>query len=131
MERRIRHLEMIQQIITRFDTNSFLLRGWGVTLITAIIALNTKEPDKTYFLIAYLPILVFWILDSYFISVKRRYRALYNYVRKLPDKKIDFSLDSKPFEKGKNTWHRACFSSFPLTFYGTLFFIVLAASLLF
>jgi hypothetical protein len=128
MDKKIKHLEMIQMTISKFDNNSFLLRGWAVTLVTAAIALNTKQSDKSFFLIAYLPIAVFWIFDGYFVSVKRRYLALYNHVRKLPDKKIDFSMDSKPFKKGKNTWKSGCFAHFPLVFYGTLLFLVIVVS---
>ena len=33
IEIKIRHLEMIQAVITRMASNSFMLKGWAVTLI--------------------------------------------------------------------------------------------------
>lgn len=60
MEKKLKHLEMIQNIINRMANNSFLLKGWAVTLVAGIFALSNKEADKIYFLVAYIPVLVFW-----------------------------------------------------------------------
>ena len=38
-EARVQHLELIQGVIGRMGQNSFLLKGWSVTLVTALIAL--------------------------------------------------------------------------------------------
>ena len=54
---------MIQGIINRMASNSFALKGWAVTLVAGIFALASKDTDKIYFLIAYVPIVVFWFLD--------------------------------------------------------------------
>ena len=37
MEKKIKHLEMIQAVIVRMGNNSFLLKGWSVTLISAYL----------------------------------------------------------------------------------------------
>ena len=65
MEQKIRHLEMIQAVITRMATNSFMLKGWAVTLVAGIFILSARESDAVYFLIAYVPVILFWFLDSY------------------------------------------------------------------
>lgn len=52
--------------------NSFLLKGWAVTLIAGIFALSSNDTDKLYFLVAYIPILVFWALDSYYLCLSFR-----------------------------------------------------------
>lgn len=92
MEKKINHLEMIQGIINRMASNSFALKGWAVTLIAGIFALAGKDADKMYFLVAYIPIIIFWGLDSYYLLQERLYRALYDKVRLLPEEKIDFSM---------------------------------------
>lgn len=56
---KITHLEMVQGIINRMASNSFMLKGWAVTLVAGIFALASKDTDKLYFLIAYIPIVVF------------------------------------------------------------------------
>lgn len=56
MEQKMKHLELIQEVIKRMANNSFLLKGWTVTLVTGILALASKDTDKQYFWIAYIPI---------------------------------------------------------------------------
>lgn len=101
---KITHLEMVQGIINRMASNSFMLKGWAVTLVAGIFALASKDTDKLYFLIAYIPIVVFWGLDSYYLLQERLYRALYNKVRLLNEKDIDFSMKAtkEEFNSEKN-----------------------------
>ena len=73
MENKIKHLELIQGVINRMAGNSFALKGWAVTLIAGIFALASKDADKIYFLVAYIPITVFWGLDSYYLLQERLY----------------------------------------------------------
>ena len=90
MENKIKHLEIIQGVINRMAGNSFALKGWAVTLVAGIFALASKDADKLYFLVAYIPIIVFWGLDSYYLLQERLYRSLYDKVRLLPEDMIDF-----------------------------------------
>ena len=102
-------------------SNLFLLKGWTITLIAALFALAAKDSDRTYFLIAYLPALMFWTLDGYFLSQERRFRALYDHVRKLEESDIDFSMDTSAFRsEGRNTWLGAMFSGTLLIYDGAL-----------
>lgn len=59
MEKKLKHLEMIQAVINRMANNSFMLKGWTVTLVAGIFALASKDADKMYFLIAYIPLIIF------------------------------------------------------------------------
>ena len=61
MDNKVNHLEMIQGVISRMASNSFALKGWAVTLVAGIFALSSKDADKLYFLVAYIPIIVFCI----------------------------------------------------------------------
>ena len=79
-EAKIRHLEMIQGVVTRMTQNSFTLKGWAVTLVSALFALAVVGTDQIYYLLAYLPIIVFWFLDSYYLHMERRYCTLYDEV---------------------------------------------------
>jgi len=45
-------------------SNLFLLKGWMVTLIAALFALAAKGSKDFYFLLAYFPTFMFWIIDS-------------------------------------------------------------------
>lgn len=97
-ENKLKHLEMIQGIINRMASNSFALKGWAVTLVAGIFALASKDSDKIYFLIAYVPIVVFWFLDSYYLLQEKLFRSLYGKVRQLPENKIDFDMNTKKDE---------------------------------
>jgi hypothetical protein len=121
MENKQKHLEFIQSAVGRMASNLFLLKGWTITLIAALFALAAKDADRTYFLIAYLPALMFWALDGYFLSQERRFRALYDHVRNLPESAIDFSMDTSSFSSEmRNTWLGAMFSRTLLVYYGAL-----------
>lgn len=50
---------MIQGIINSLASNSFALKGWAVTLVAGLFALSSKETDKLFFYITYVPIVVF------------------------------------------------------------------------
>lgn len=119
MENRIKHLELIQGIITRMAGNSFMLKGWAVTLVSGIFVLASKDTDKLYFLVAYLPVLIFWGLDSYYLLQERLYRSLYEKVRKIDDENVDFSLkaSANEFKSEKNCLLSCIVSATELWFY--------------
>ena len=122
VENKLKHLDFIQQAINRMASNLFLLKGWTVTLIAAMFALAAKESRDLYFLLAYFPTVMFWLLDGYFLSQERRFRALYDHVRKLEETEIDFSMDTQPFKESptKNKWSHALLSPTLLIYYGVL-----------
>lgn len=45
MEKKLKHLELIQGIISRMAGNLFYLRGWVVTLLAGILVLLAKVGD--------------------------------------------------------------------------------------
>lgn len=118
MENKRKHLEFIQLTITRMNVNSFLLKGWTITLIAALFALSAKDANANYVMIAYIVIPTFWVLDGYFISIERRYRDIYNEVAKKTEDQIDYNMDHTRFDKGERTWVGGIFSSTLLIFYG-------------
>lgn len=86
------HLNMIQQVITRMGSNSFSLKGWTVGMIVAIYAFAGNNAHKAV-IITLIPLIVFWILDSYYLTLERKFRALYNNVRLKNDNDINFDMD--------------------------------------
>jgi hypothetical protein len=55
----LKHLEFIQNIVTRMARNSFLLKGWSLTLVAAIFALSINTPSVLLGLVALFPSLAF------------------------------------------------------------------------
>lgn len=119
MENKRKHLELIQGVISRMASNSFMLKGWAVTLVAGIFVLAGKDTDKLYFLVAYIPVIVFWILDAYYLLQERLYRSLYDKVCHTDENNIDFSLKTTydEFNSSKNTFLSCFFSNTELWFY--------------
>ena len=125
MEKKLKHLDFLQLVITRMNVNSFLLKGWTVTLVAALFAFSAKDTNIKYVFITYISTPLFWFLDGYYLSLERQYRELYNVVKDKEEKDIDFDLNASPYNKGKNMWLPCVFSKTLLFFYGTLIFITL------
>ena len=119
MENKRFHLEMIQGVINRMASNSFMLKGWAVTLVAGIFALAAKDADKLYFIITYVPIFVFWGLDAFYLRQERLYRRLYDKVRNQAEAEIDFSMNANltEFSCKKTTYGDVLFSKTELWFY--------------
>lgn len=127
MESKIAHLGFIQGIINRMGSNSFLLKGWSVTLVAAIFALATKDADKRFLIIAYFPILIFWILDAFFLRQERLYRKLYDAVANDIVKSDQFTLNAYVFSNAVSNIFIIALSRTLLYFHGALASIVLFA----
>lgn len=123
MEYKMKYLELVQSVITRMASNSFMLKGWAVTLVAGIFALAGKDANKLYFLVAYIPVIAFWGLDAYYLLQERLYRSLYEKVRQTDEDNIDFSLKatSAEFASDKN-----CFCSCVLSKTEVVFYLPLA-----
>ena len=75
---KVEYLEMIQAVVTRMAQNSFALKGWAVTLVTGLSAFSAVNRNRWIIVIAIIPIMLFWFLDSYYLQQERKYRALYD-----------------------------------------------------
>ncbi|EGR1463598.1 hypothetical protein D7151_06225 [Vibrio cholerae] len=125
-ESKLKHLEFIQNVISRMNSNSFLLKGWSITLVSALFALAAKDANINYVLISYIVLPVFWVLDGFFISTERAYRVLYTEVSLKEESEINFSMDASCFSKGGNSWISGVISKTLIPFYG----ISIAATLM-
>ncbi len=82
-QEKIQHLEFIQNIINRMNTNSFQIKEWMITIVSALLALYASSNNVTYIFVAIIPTLLFWYLDAYYLQQERKFRELYDDV--LPD----------------------------------------------
>jgi hypothetical protein len=125
---KIEHLKLIQAVITRMASNSFLLKGWSVTLVAALFALAAKDTKPAVVLIAYLPAVMFWTLDGYFLWQETSFRHLYDKVRGLAEDQIDFSMSTAgaPDLPG---WLSRTFSKSLMLFHGSIIATIIAVTL--
>ncbi len=130
MENKRKHLDYIQNIVNRMAANSFLLKGWSVTLVAGLMALSFAADQKIAFItISFIPVVVFWILDGYYLWQERLFRGVYDHVRQLDESEIDFRMNPMDFVGGPNTWPAAMFSKTILTFYLALIVVMAAVTL--
>jgi hypothetical protein len=117
-----KHLELIQAVITRMAGNSFLIRGWSVTLVSALFALAAKDAERAFVVVSYFPCIMFWWLDAYYLSQERKFRSLYEAARKAPNS--DFSMSTKATEQPRDSWSSAFFSKTMLIFHGAILAVI-------
>lgn len=99
-----KEIDLIQSCIVRMANNSFMLKGWLITLIIAFIALLPENINRHYICAIILLIdLAFWYLNAFFLKVEKLYRWKYEWVitRRL-DGNRDFIFNLDPYEK--NMW---------------------------
>ena len=122
METKLKHLEFIQNTINRMAKNSFLLKGWAITIIGGLLAFSIKEMDCLYVLVSLVILIFFWLLDGYYLYQEKLYIKLYDHVRQQSVDKIDFSMATDYFKKDID-WKNCFFSKTMLLFYGGLLIV--------
>ncbi len=134
---KIKHLEFIQSTITRMNQNSFQIKGWMITLVSALLALYASSEKVVYILIAIVPAIVFWLLDAYYLQQERRFRGVYNDVAGLSpdDSRInvrEFEMPIQKYQCGKYCYFNVLFSRTIFPLYGIVIVgLVVAFALLF
>jgi hypothetical protein len=128
-ESKIAHLGFIQGVINRMGTNSFLLKGWSVTLVAAIFALSSKDADQKFVLLAYFPVFVFWMLDAFFLHQEKLFRKLYEEVAANKVLSDQFTLDTSGVRSQVPSAACVFFSKTLFPFHGAIVGIVLFAML--
>jgi hypothetical protein len=92
MEAKLKHLEFLQNVITRMANNSFMLKGWIITILGVILGLNKDDVDYKIVIVGIFLTVMFWVLDAYFLKQERYFRKRYDEVREQEVEKIDFSM---------------------------------------
>lgn len=118
-EEMIEEFDFIQRVIERQANNSFKIKGWTVTLV--VVALIFRSAD-IQLIAAYIPLIGFWGLDSYYLTQEKRYRALFDWVRNHREDTNDryFDLDASDFKEEVPGVVRTMFTPTLLIFYGAI-----------
>jgi hypothetical protein len=121
MDKQTKHLEFILVTISRMANNSFLLKGWTITLVSAFIALLSTKSCNVFFFFSSVPVIVFWILDSFYLCQERKYRALYDLVRN--GATTDFSMNTSDIKTNNCKMLHVIFSKTLFAFYFSILLI--------
>ncbi|MFJ6834101.1 hypothetical protein [Streptomyces sp. NPDC091209] len=116
---RLKHLEFLQAVITRLSNQSFLVKGWALTLAAGVFAVASSQQSWQVAVSGLVPLACFWSLDGMFLRQERLFRYLYDDVRR-PESQVEaLSMDVGPY-LGRISWSGATFSTTLQLFYGAL-----------
>src|SRR4051794_15044632 len=92
----LEHLKLIQAVISRMAANSFVLKGWAVTLVTGLAALAKADGNDDIAWISLGVLFVFALLDGYYLALERAYRKLYQATIEGKTTLYSLKLDATP-----------------------------------
>jgi hypothetical protein len=120
-DHQVRHLELIQGVIARHASSSFLVKGWSLTVAGLFYGFAVKELNWRVAAVALMPTVAFWWLDAYFLRQERLFRSLYEAVLRSPATIPAFSMDTRPYRGEPNaTYRRTIFSATLVVLYGVI-----------
>lgn len=96
-----KELDLIQSVINRMANNSFLIKGWTMTLMSALIAfgkdLLLDKTNGVYYLLMMIGILIpFWWLDAYYLRQEKVFRKVYERAISDPESQKRLKYDLNP-----------------------------------
>src|SRR3989338_9679145 len=125
-----KHLEFIQNIISRMANNSFILKGWSVTLVTGIIGFSLVNSITHLIFLALIPALIFWGLDAYYLRQERLFRKLYDHTINTSKQSKSFSLNAEIYKSEIDSSFCIMFSSTLLSLHGTINLLIVLIGLI-
>ena len=76
-----KEIDLIQSCITRMAQNSFMIKGWFVSIYAVILALLPEKINMFLLCTALVAVnLIFWYLDGFFLRTEKVYRKMYDWV---------------------------------------------------
>lgn len=126
----LKEIDIIQDIIKRMAFNSFMIKGWAITLV--VVTLLLKGTEKYQVWLAFIPLLVFWFLDAYFLWQERMYRKLYKWVinNRMNTEEYLFDMNAYRFKDEVQSRFRIMFSITLGWFYGSIAILIVVYSVL-
>lgn len=127
-----KEIDLIQGCINRMANNSFLLKGWLVSIIAVVVTLSLDEMNK--FVITLMGIMItisFWYLDSYFLRMEKLYRKMYEWVlenRKQGNRDFQYDLNPHRFDTQVERVSNIMYSKTMRWFYGIIILLIVMIS---
>lgn len=82
------HLSILQAVIQRMAGNSASCKTWCILMVVVMLLLSGRKDMP----LAFIPAVLFLILDTYYLALERAFRGSYNaFVRKLHEGEVALS----------------------------------------
>ncbi|GHV11590.1 hypothetical protein FACS1894219_02980 [Clostridia bacterium] len=76
-----KEIDLVQGCITRMAQNSFMIKGWALGIVSALIALSAERIAIWVLCLISIGVLVmFWVLDAFFLKMEKCYRFKYEWI---------------------------------------------------
>lgn len=128
------HLGILQNIIQRMASNSSAMKGYCITMVSAILVLVADKGQPKYAFIAIIPNFLFMILDTYYLVLEKGFRESYNdFINKYSKNRLDITdlYSVKPMGEKRCLICKSFFSFSIFGFYvGVLIMILIAKKLI-
>ena len=100
-------------------TNSFLFKGWAITIAAALSGFAAVDSKHGLVVIALVSTLMFWALDGYYLWLEHCFIALYQTVAEKAEAAIDFSMQ---IDKSRACcrWFKTLWRPHLVAFYGSI-----------
>ena len=122
-----KHMDYVQAVIARLANNSFVLKGWALTLTSALIGFAVTRGNVALAVLAVFVVLAFWFLDAYFLRHERAFRLMFAAVA---SKELGgFDLNPAPYAADVGWWRTIRSLSLSI-FYGALLAVSLALAVI-
>jgi hypothetical protein len=72
------HINTLQNIITRLSNYSMNCKTWAVTIVSALCVVIFDPQKICYFYIVFIPIIIFWLFDCYYLGLEKTFRDIYD-----------------------------------------------------
>lgn len=99
-----KEIDLIQSCISRMAQNSFMVKGWFVSIYAVILALLPERVNMLLLCVSLISSnLIFWYLDGFFLRTEKIYRKIYDWVlevRPKNNRELMYQLNPTCF-KGK------------------------------
>jgi len=129
MEAKLQHLQFIQAVIARMATNSFLFKGWSITIASGLAAFAAVESRTALLVLVLVSTVLFWGLDGYYLWLERCFIELYKKVAAQPEGEIDFAMTPDKTNAALE-WFKTCRRPHLWLFYGVIIVIDVVGILL-
>jgi hypothetical protein len=126
----IAHLDMVQSVVGRMSSHGLAIKSVAVTMAVAVLAFavqgNGSGSVALLALAGALPIVIFWLLDAYYVRIERAYRCLFDAIRAAEP--VDpFTMDFHPFLSRVGGVPRVAVSSWSMALYPALLVLLFVA----
>ena len=92
-----KEIDLLQSCIDRMAKNSFMIKGWFVSIYAVILALLPEKVDVMLLCVVLIVVnMLFWYLDGVYLRDEKIYRRIYQWVveaRKQNDRELMYQLE--------------------------------------